>query len=88
MRVGIEASVEPVLLAGFRGLDLVRIPAEPDGDIAVDFWVAAQAPAWLALADVIQAMRGVSQQRPRSLAPPRLRHSGPPRKQQRSATWM
>ncbi|HEX4271094.1 MAG TPA: NAD(P)-dependent oxidoreductase [Rhizomicrobium sp.] len=45
MRVGIEASVEPALLAGFRGLDLVRIPAEPDGDIAVDFWIGAQAPA-------------------------------------------
>jgi len=45
MRIGIEASVDPALLAGFKGLDLVRIPAEPDADIAVDFWVAAQAPA-------------------------------------------
>jgi len=45
MRIGIEASVDPVLLAGFKGLDLVRIPAEPQADIAVDFWVAAQAPA-------------------------------------------
>ena len=45
MRVGIEASVDSVLLKGFKGLDIVRIPAEPDGDIAVDFWIAAQAPA-------------------------------------------
>jgi len=45
MRIGIEASVDPALLAGFKGLDLVRIPAELDADIAVDFWVAAQAPA-------------------------------------------
>jgi phosphoglycerate dehydrogenase-like enzyme len=45
MRVGIEASVDSALLGGFKGLDIVRIPAEPDEDIAVDFWVAAQAPA-------------------------------------------
>jgi phosphoglycerate dehydrogenase-like enzyme len=45
MRVGIEASIDSVWLAGFKGLDVVRIPAEPDGDIVVDFWVAAQAPA-------------------------------------------
>jgi phosphoglycerate dehydrogenase-like enzyme len=45
MRIGIEASVGSALLAGFKGLDLVRIPAEPQDDIAVDFWVAAQAPA-------------------------------------------
>jgi phosphoglycerate dehydrogenase-like enzyme len=45
MRIGIEASVDSVLLEGFKGLDVVRIPAEPDGDIAVDFWIAAQAPA-------------------------------------------
>ena len=45
MRVGIEASINSALLSGFRGLDIVRIPAEPDRDIAVDFWVAAQAPA-------------------------------------------
>ena len=45
MRVGIEASVDSALLGGFKGLEIVRIPAEPDEDIAVDFWVAAQAPA-------------------------------------------
>ncbi|HEY2011547.1 MAG TPA: 2-hydroxyacid dehydrogenase [Rhizomicrobium sp.] len=45
MRVGIEASVDSALLSGFHGLDVVRIPAEPDDDIAVDFWIAAQAPA-------------------------------------------
>jgi len=44
MRVGIEASIDRSLLGGFAGLDLVRIPAEPDEDIAVDFWVAALAP--------------------------------------------
>jgi phosphoglycerate dehydrogenase-like enzyme len=45
MRVGIEESIEERLLGGFAGLELVRIPAEPDGQIAVDFWVAALAPA-------------------------------------------
>lgn len=45
MRVGIEASIDFALLGGFKGLEIVRIPAEPDEDIAVDFWVAAQAPA-------------------------------------------
>jgi phosphoglycerate dehydrogenase-like enzyme len=45
MRVGIEASVDSALLGSFHGLDVVRIPAEPDDDIAVDFWIAAQAPA-------------------------------------------
>ena len=44
MRVGIEASIDAALLGGFAGLDLVRIPAEPDADIAVDFWIAALAP--------------------------------------------
>ena len=45
MRVGIEASINSALLSGFKGLDIVRIPAEPEREIAVDFWVAAQAPA-------------------------------------------
>jgi len=44
MRVGIEASIDAALLGGFAGLEMVRIPAEPDQDIAVDFWVAALAP--------------------------------------------
>ena len=45
MRVGIEASIDAALLGGFAGLELVRVPAEPSGDLAVDFWVAALAPA-------------------------------------------
>ena len=45
MRVGIEASIDSALLDGFKGLEIVRIPAEPEEDIAVDFWVAALAPA-------------------------------------------
>ncbi|HEX4635001.1 MAG TPA: NAD(P)-dependent oxidoreductase [Rhizomicrobium sp.] len=45
MRVGIEASIDGTLLGGFAGLELVRIPAEPDREIVVDFWVAALAPA-------------------------------------------
>jgi phosphoglycerate dehydrogenase-like enzyme len=45
MRVGVEASIDAALLDGFAGLELVRIPVEPDEDIAVDFWVAALAPA-------------------------------------------
>lgn len=44
MRVGIEASIDPALLSGFGGLDVIRIPAEPAQDIVLDFWVAAQAP--------------------------------------------
>jgi phosphoglycerate dehydrogenase-like enzyme len=44
MRVGIEASIDAGLLGGFTGLEMVRIPAEPQADIAVDFWVAALAP--------------------------------------------
>ena len=45
MRVGIEASIDSALLGGFRGLELVRIPAEPVGDMAVDFWIASLSPA-------------------------------------------
>jgi phosphoglycerate dehydrogenase-like enzyme len=44
MRVGIEDSIDSALLDGFKGLELVRIPAAPSGDIAVDFWVAALSP--------------------------------------------
>ena len=45
MRVGIDASIDSGLLGGFNGLDIVRVPVEPDASIALDFWVAAQAPA-------------------------------------------
>ena len=45
MRVGIEASIDSALLGGFDGLELVRIPAKPAQDIAVDFWIASLAPA-------------------------------------------
>ena len=44
MRVGVEVTIDDALLAGFGGLELVRIPAEPQEEIAVDFWVAALAP--------------------------------------------
>jgi phosphoglycerate dehydrogenase-like enzyme len=44
MRVGVEATIDAALLSGFAGLELVRIPAEPEEEIAVDFWVAALAP--------------------------------------------
>jgi len=44
MRVGVEESIADALLKGFAGLELVRIPAEPEGEIAVDFWVAALEP--------------------------------------------
>src|SRR5262249_23160011 len=63
MRVGIEASIDDALLDGFAGLEMVRIPAEPDREIAVDFWVAALAPPnqrkhWPHLKGV-QAVQGV-----------------------------
>ena len=45
MRVGIEASIDSALLGGFEGLEVVRIPAEPDRIIAVDFWIASLTPA-------------------------------------------
>jgi len=63
MRVGIEASIDASLLGGFAGLELVRVPAEPDRDIAVDFWVAALEPPsqrkqWPWLKDV-KAVQGL-----------------------------
>ena len=45
MRVGIEDSIDSALLGGFDGLELVRIPAKPDRDMAVDFWIASLTPA-------------------------------------------
>ena len=45
MRIGIEASIDSALLGGFAGLELVRIPAQPVEEIAVDFWIASLAPA-------------------------------------------
>ena len=45
MRVGIEASIDAALLGSFAGLELVRLPAEPVEDVAVDFWIASLAPA-------------------------------------------
>ena len=41
MRVGVEASIDPALLGGFAGLELVFIAAEPTQDIEVDFWIAS-----------------------------------------------
>jgi phosphoglycerate dehydrogenase-like enzyme len=45
MRVGVEDSLEDSLLKGFDGLELVRLPAEPQDDIAVDFWIPSLSPA-------------------------------------------
>jgi phosphoglycerate dehydrogenase-like enzyme len=45
MRVGIESSIDASLLNGFAGLELVRIPAAPSQDVAVDFWIASLTPA-------------------------------------------
>ena len=44
MRIGIEASIDPALLGGFAGLELVRIPAQPAEEMAVDFWIASLVP--------------------------------------------
>lgn len=44
MRVGIEHSIDAALLGGFSGLDIVRIPAEPAADMAVDFWIPSLTP--------------------------------------------
>jgi phosphoglycerate dehydrogenase-like enzyme len=72
MRVGIEASVDDSLLGGFAGLDVVRIPAEPDRDVAIDFWVAALEPPnqrkqwpWLKGVKAVQGLwAGVDSLRP------------------------
>lgn len=45
MRIGIEDSIDSGLLGGFGGLELVRVPAEPAQDYAVDFWIASLTPA-------------------------------------------
>jgi phosphoglycerate dehydrogenase-like enzyme len=40
IRVGVDASIDNILLKDFIGkVELVRIPAEPKGEIAIDFWV-------------------------------------------------
>jgi phosphoglycerate dehydrogenase-like enzyme len=44
MRVGIEDGIADILLKGFGGLELVCIPIEPEGDIAVDFWIPSLEP--------------------------------------------
>jgi phosphoglycerate dehydrogenase-like enzyme len=41
MKVGIDAAIDDAQLRLFEGLDIVRIPAEPPQDIAVDFWIPA-----------------------------------------------
>jgi phosphoglycerate dehydrogenase-like enzyme len=41
MRVGVDASIDDAQLCLFEGVEIVRIPAEPRQDIAVDFWVPA-----------------------------------------------
>jgi len=40
----VEACIDAALLSGFQGLELVRIPAEPVQDVAVDFWIASLSP--------------------------------------------
>lgn len=42
IRVGVDESIDPSLLAGFpKDAQIVRIPENPDRQYAVDFWVAA-----------------------------------------------
>jgi phosphoglycerate dehydrogenase-like enzyme len=44
-RVGIDVSVDESLLRGFnREVEIVRIPEEPENEIAIDFWVPALPP--------------------------------------------
>ena len=45
VRVGVDASIDDVFLESFtKEVELVRIPEEPEGEIEVDFWVAAMPP--------------------------------------------
>ncbi len=45
VRVGVDASIDEAVLADFsKAVQLVRVPEEPQEDIAVDFWVAAMPP--------------------------------------------
>lgn len=45
VRVGVDASIDEAVLEDFtKEVNLVRVPEEPKGDIAVDFWVAAMPP--------------------------------------------
>ena len=44
MRVGVEASIDPGLLDGFHGLEIVRIPVQPSQAFEVDFWIASLDP--------------------------------------------
>jgi phosphoglycerate dehydrogenase-like enzyme len=42
VRVGIEESIDESLLRGFtKEVELVRIPANPQDDIEIDFWISA-----------------------------------------------
>ncbi|MGA9812609.1 MAG: 2-hydroxyacid dehydrogenase [Terriglobales bacterium] len=45
VRVGVDASIDDRFLEGFtKEAQLVRIPQQPEGEIEVDFWVAAMPP--------------------------------------------
>lgn len=45
VRVGIDLSVDEVLLEGFGNeVQFVRIPEDPEGEIEIDFWVPALRP--------------------------------------------
>ena len=45
VRVGVDESIDPSLLEGFpNGVQVVRIPENPQRQYAIDFWVAAMPP--------------------------------------------
>jgi phosphoglycerate dehydrogenase-like enzyme len=44
VRVGVDASIDEAVLDFTKEVNLVRVPEEPAGDIAVGFWVAAMPP--------------------------------------------
>lgn len=45
VRVGVDASIDDAFLKDFsKEVQLVRIPEEPEGEIEIDFWVAAMPP--------------------------------------------
>jgi phosphoglycerate dehydrogenase-like enzyme len=46
IRVGVDASIDDILLKDFtKQVELVRIPDEPTGEIAVDFWIPSMEAA-------------------------------------------
>jgi len=46
IRVGVDASIDEILLKDFTSnVELVRIAAEPEGEIAIDFWIPSMEAA-------------------------------------------